>query len=197
MKKLLLTSSFLLILFSVNAQETEVEVDSNHFYWTEDAKLHWSDFQGKVEESSNLAALATMALPYKFETEVESKIDFTIQVYFIKSDSWAKKEEENDLLLKHQQLHFDIAELHRRKVVKELINSEINSDNYKATLKQIVGRFWGDEYPKMQNQYDDDSNFSQNIKGQIEWIKFVKEELEKLHEYQSTNFTLNLNSIEE
>jgi len=186
-------------MFNINAQEAEMEMeaDSNHLYWTVDAKLHWSDFQGKVEESSNLAALATMALPYKFETDVESKIDFTIQVYFIKSDSWAKKEEENDLLLKHQQLHFDIAELHRRKVVKELINSEINSDNYKATLKQIVGRFWGDEYPKMQNQYDDDSNFSQNIKGQIEWIKFVKEELEKLHEYQSTNFTLNLNSIEE
>ena len=197
MKKLLLTSSFLLILFSVNAQETEVEVDSNHFYWTEDAKLKWSDFHGKVEEGSNLAALATMALPYKFETDNESNIDFTIQVYFIKSESWAKKEEENDLLLKHQQLHFDIAELHRRKVVKKLINSEINSDNYRATLKQIVGRYWGDEYPKMQNQYDDDSNFSQNIKGQIDWMKFVNKELEKLKEYQATNFILNLNNSDE
>ncbi len=116
----------------------------------------------------------------------------TIDVCFIKNESWSKKEERNNLLLQHEQIHFDIAELYRRKVVKKVLETTFDKHNYKEKLDEIIDKVWLKEYQEMQARYDEETNYSKIIKEQIEWNKYVDQQLRNLEEYTFTEVEINL-----
>ncbi len=180
----------MLVSLSIFAQDT-TEV-SDRIFWNDWYRLEWSDFQGTPERTEKVAALSSIALPYSYSTDGEGAMTVKINVCFLESSSWSIDELENKVLLQHEQLHFDIAELHRRMIVKELVSVEFTKKNYKEKLDEIVNKNWLESYRLMQDKYDKETNFSRVFKKQIEWNKFVAQQLRNLEDYTFTEVEVSL-----
>lgn len=194
-KSILIIALLLSQFLNVNSQE--LKNDSNRIFWTDSVKLSWSDFQDEADEKKSIAALSSIAIPFNFETDGEGEIDIQIRVCFVKDESWSKVENQNELLLKHEQLHFDIAELHRRKIVKALKNANLTKSNYAEKLEAIVSENWSGKYREMQDQYDRETNFSQYIKEQLSWSKKIDALLKEYANHQEKELTLSLINFED
>src|SRR5688500_19580117 len=96
-----------LILLSQAAVSLAQNTSSDLLEWNEFYKLTWEDFTGKRTESSIGDAgtvVSIKAKPYM----VKNKVKYDVYAYFNRQKSWASDTSEE--LLKHEQLHFDIAE---------------------------------------------------------------------------------------
>ena len=189
MKKLIL---HLFLLFTCAAIAQDNKTDTNRIFWNEEVKIDWSDFMGEAQEDAKVAALSSIGLPYRYLTDGEGTMEVFVEVCFIKDESWSIDDQENDLLLKHEKLHFDIAELHRRKIIKAVKEAEFDKSNYKQKLDEIIEKYWVEAYRKVQDQYDKDTNFSRVVKAQIEWNEKIGKELEALSEFTMTRLEVNL-----
>ena len=96
---------------------------------------------------------------------------------FDKSISWCKKQYQSEALLKHEQVHFDIAALYAQKL-KEAFENFSYSNDFKNEIVQIFNQK-KTEYHLMQQLYDDQTNHSLNILYQKDWEKAIAEQLSK------------------
>ena len=78
-------------------------------------------------------------------------------------------------------MHFDISELHARKLREALADYEIGR-NIRQDLKRIYNKIES-ERVSMQNKFDRETSHSENRSEEMKWRKFVAEELKKLEEY--------------
>ncbi len=101
--------------------------------WDKNKNLKWTDFKKKSYSKVNAAAIA--AIGFKSKPLIEyirtgSKLKFKIremelEAIFIPNFSWVTKnidEKKRELLLKHEQGHFDLAEEITRKTRIKIIN---------------------------------------------------------------------------
>jgi hypothetical protein len=173
---------FSLLLFTnAFAQEDTLSVT-----WTEGYILSWDDFQGKEDVVLNLSALSKIAIPYTYSSDGEVDLTVKLSTVFVKGESWYKSGKENNVLLGHEQLHFDIAELHRRLIVKAILDTKFSSENYESELKQLVNKIWDEYYRKMQDQYDAETNYARLFQSQIDWNESVAAKLIELKEFDDT-----------
>tara|TARA_B110000046_G_scaffold112201_1_gene119341 strand:+ start:34517 stop:34810 length:294 start_codon:yes stop_codon:yes gene_type:complete len=94
------------------------------------------------------------------------------------------------VLLGHEQLHFDIAEIHRRIIVKAILNTKFSAQNYESELKELVTKIWDEDYREMQDLYDAETNFSRLFQAQIDWNKLVASKLIKLNSFKKNVLTV-------
>ena len=95
------------------------------------------------------------------------------------------KERADDYVLAHEQLHFDITELHVRKLRKQIDGVRVsqNLDQILNALHKNINKALTD----MQNQYDADTNNSMDKNAQAKWLIFIRNELKKYVSYKSKN----------
>ncbi len=85
--------------------------------WDESRKLQWTDFKGAIDINSHADAATAVnisARPFR----KGKKLFYNVEAIFIPSQSWYKSQ--SDQLLRHEQLHFDLAELYARRVRKKI-----------------------------------------------------------------------------
>lgn len=174
---------------SVQSQTDDIK-DVDRIYWSDWYKLEWTDFKGEEKAEKSVAAISKIALPYTVVSDGEVDMTVSLQVCFIKSESWYKAGKDNPVLLQHEQLHFDIAELHRRIVVKELLGRKFSHTNYKQELASLIEEVWNTSYTKMQDKYDQETNYFRNFRAQINWNRMVAQQLRNLEEYTFTEVTV-------
>ena len=149
--------------------------DSSKIIWTEDRKLTWADFKKVVNDTSYFTAYSDCSLYFKFEIKRDVLKSYTVYAYFNKERSWAKACPA--YLLEHEQLHFDIVELHARKIRKfihdkdgKLSPEELNNFLKKNTESLI----------RTNKQYDDTTRHSRDIEAQMHWEDSISQELKSL-----------------
>lgn len=167
--------------------------DSERIYWQEKIQLNWSDFEADAKHESRAAALSSLSIPYTIKVD-DKKVYLQIRVCFIKTESWSKVDFQSDNLLLHEQFHFDIAELHRRMIVKKILNIKLTKYNYSTKLNNIISEHWNKIYRSVQDQYDKETDFSKHIKVQLKWSQKIKRLLKEYEEFQEENYTLKLNN---
>lgn len=185
---------FLLLPFGLLAQEESDETD--RIYWNDWYRLEWGDFEAEPAADKKVAALSSIGLPYTYTSDGEGEMTVQINVCFIRSESWSKEAQENNVLLQHEQLHFDIAEVHRRKIIKALTEADFTKHNYKEKLEEIIDRIWVKEYRIMQDKYDKETNFSRIFKEQIAWNNYVLQQLRNLEKFAYTELSVSLISFD-
>ncbi|MFB1021795.1 MAG: hypothetical protein QMC40_03430 [Vicingaceae bacterium] len=188
MRPLILTT-LLLFQYSLRAQ-TNLAVDPDRIFWSDTTEIKWSDFQATNDSAKSLSAISKIELPYSTSSDREVDMTFTIQTCLVKSESWFKKGKQNNILLLHEQLHFDIAELHRRLIVKSIVEGSFNADTYEKEVDQIIIAIWENSYRKMQDKYDLETNYARIFKPQIYWNKKVADQLESMKEFQALTVTV-------
>ena len=152
--------------------------------WSKETKLKWSDF--KAEPNTEILGYAQTS--YKIEIQPNNVLvdeDNNIQNYgslnvianFYTDHSWVFKKDTN--LLKHEQLHFDIAGLYAHKIrleFEKLKKAKIaNFNSYMAVYKKL----WV-ECRDLQKKYDQET--SHGLKEDINniWIENISTQLKSI-----------------
>ncbi|MBT8303127.1 MAG: hypothetical protein KJP09_01545 [Bacteroidia bacterium] len=168
-----------LIAFGNNPYETQM-------VWNEDYRLQWSDFKAQPEEGIDAVAITASGLSSDFSARTTSTrlVDYSSNVvaHFYPDKSWYKPSKVNEIVLAHEQLHFDITELNARKLRKRIAEFGFTI-NIKSEMNVLV-EMSNKELAKMQELYDDQSNYSMNIEAQKKWQLYIRDELNKLSNYK-------------
>jgi len=179
----MITRFFLILVVCLNVSATDGETIG----WTEANKLSWADFKGPKQTESDAAAVTASGITFSFSVKKSDNritdFDAFAHAYFYTEDSWYIEDRCNDHILAHEQLHFDITELHVRILRHRLAQLEV-SQNIKAQLS-ATHKAVNQELAEMQHQYDTQSQNSINKEAQAKWAVYVAENLKKFEDYKS------------
>ncbi|MDO5981113.1 DUF922 domain-containing protein [Flavivirga spongiicola] len=157
--------------------------------WNESYKLSWSDFKDAPNKHVSAVAVTASGITFGFSvsTTDDQVVGFTSEVHahFYPEKSWYKKEQADSHVLDHEQLHFDITELHARKFRQRIDQVKI-SNSVRDQLKSIHNTI-NKELSQLQNRYDSETNYSRNVDAQTKWKIYITNELKKLAKYKSVD----------
>lgn len=168
MKKFLLII-YLLPVFAFSQEEGDV------IKWQDSKRLTWNDFKATPVKMGSTAAMTTTHLGFSYSM-VNGKITYNITCWFEKERSWGLIK--NDWILKHEQGHFDIAEIFARKLNKEISQYQFNKTTFQKDLDNIYKSVM-DGKDKFQQKYDDETDYSRNKTKQEDWLKKIETELKE------------------
>ena len=169
----------LIIFLFLTVATLAVAQDLESVKWRPDLRLQWSDFRAKVPPYVMPAATTASGISYRYSANMlhhEVDLDFEVNAFFYPTESWYKPEVCNDLILSHEQLHFDISELFARKMLLKLSRTSFSKD-VKKEVRQIYKEILK-ELADFQERYDFETDFSRNREKQLEWNQRIKEALE-------------------
>lgn len=152
--------------------------------WSTERPLTWEDFRATPEESNRWSANTNSGISYSWSYSTASGEPVLIhEVFsnFYPNHSWVKKVRDKEYLLAHEQLHFDISEIHARKLRKALSNYEA-SESIKKDLKKIYKNVEA-ERVAMQKKFDAETAHSEDRQAEYRWRKFVALKLKELAAY--------------
>ncbi|MBT8243247.1 MAG: hypothetical protein HKP34_06075 [Nitrosopumilus sp.] len=167
--------------------------DNTILQWDPNSILKWSDFQ--AESNPALYEDSHSVIKYSFTWTVDSdKIndeiiflikDIRIFVDFHHLLSWARLSEVDDLLLKHEQGKFDLAELVKQENIKNIhdlfYNKPFpvrgqNEEQRKQFAKEDSGKMINTEIEKLTQIFDEkcliyqsETNFGKNLEVQTKY----------------------------
>ena len=172
---------FIFILFISNL------IYSQKIEWSADKKLVWNNFKSNRNAlgGADVVAYTHCGWEYSSITSSDPKkpVKIEITTIFNEDKSWKDVKRINDYVLVHEQKHFDIAELHARKLRKELSEKITYTADYKKYFQSIYARISSD-YRKFQQLYDRETNHGQNKEKQAEYNELIANALAELNNYQ-------------
>lgn len=178
------TLIFLVIFLSVPGQQ-----DPEKIFW-EEGILSWEEFRAEPDKRSTFQANTSAGISYSWGIRNENgrlTLKYEVQSYFNPDGSWVVPESRGSgYLLKHEQLHFDITELHARKLRKNLskIKVEDLGKDPGKTLNEMY-EVMEQEKSLMQLKYDKETNHSIDREAQARWQEYVKREIKKYGNFKA------------
>jgi hypothetical protein len=177
----------LLLLRSFDLFSQESRLDQDSIAWSREYRLKWSDFAGKADASTDMLAGCAASIYVKGFKD-NGFPNFSVTNSFIKDLAWTK-DTTSLMMLQHEQLHFDIAEVHARKIRKAVDSLRRNNvksiDVYSKEIQKLL---------KMRDEadslYDEQTSHGLKGKSQSEWRQKISEELESLKNYSSNTSPL-------
>jgi hypothetical protein len=172
---------FLTTTVSVAQQDTVL--------WNQGSELKWSDFKGIPDKESHYAALTHAEIRYQV-TMIKGLARFDFANLFLKKASWTKNNT-NLFLLQHEQIHFDIAELHKRLLISLLYTRDFRGSTFEKEVKSL-----GDSINTARNMMDE--NFDQDVlhftdRNRLEkWQAKINRELDRLKAYNRNSILIKL-----
>ncbi|CAM3500409.1 DUF922 domain-containing protein [Aequorivita lipolytica] len=173
--KLLFTFIFSLLLFPQHNAEK--------ILWKENQKLSWEDFRGKPLRSASFVASTNTGISFQYSYSMKNgdmKVEYSVESFFNPEGSWYLKERVTNYILKHEQAHFDISELHARMLQKNLAGKKF-SKNIKSEIEGIYKQV-EQKRRAMQTKFDSESDHSRNEAKEAFWQKYIAQQLA---EYES------------
>ncbi len=166
--------------------------NSDVITWSKEYFLNWSDF--KAESNPSAFEDSSSYIKYHQTWTVNSEIfdgqiyfqikDIQLYTQFLRHLSWVREKQSSSELLKHEQGHFDLAELLRpiftEKIQNELINKKFptfgkNDEQRKQFARRDSNLMIAKELEKCsydlsqkRRKYDEDTELGQNVKKQKE-----------------------------
>jgi len=176
---------FLIVLSSFSSENflNQVSNDEEKMEWSATKPLTWSDFRGRPNPVADFVASTNSGMSFTFSYTVRNgrrKINFEVKSYFYPNSSWYLKEDVSPYILKHEQTHFDISELHAQKL-RNRLDIATFSENLKPEIEAIYRKV-EEERKAMQDIFDKESDHSKNKVGEAKWERYIAQELEGYNE---------------
>ncbi|NND86652.1 MAG: hypothetical protein HKM23_04895 [Nitrosopumilus sp.] len=161
--------------------------------WSKDTLLKWSDFKAESNPTVYEDSHSVIKFQYTWivnSERINDEILFFIEdvrlfVEFNPLLSWVRKSNADDLLLKHEQGHFDLAELIKQENLSKLQDifygkkfptRGSNEEQRKQFAKEDSGKLIGIEVKKLElelikrsEEYDEQTNYGKNQEKQKEY----------------------------
>jgi hypothetical protein len=141
--------------------------------WVPNHRLSWSDFKGRPDRSSGMDALTESGISFSWSCDARGFHQETYSM-FVPTKSWVKTKTPE--LLKHEQLHFDITELHARKIRKYFGEMRNPCRMGQRGINTAAERFIRAS-TEMQHLYDKESGHSEIEAEQRRWEQEIAMEL--------------------
>lgn len=158
--------------------------------WGNGRSLEWSDYKNSPDMNSWHSASSQCGFNIEYETRADS-LFVKVFAYFDKSKSWVKTEKKSDALLSHEQGHFDIAELFARKMRNEMKGMTLHKSNFEKVIRSVFQTNMT-SYSIYQDNYDEATSFSSNLRAQDEWLIKIQNSLEAYSNCQDESFLVYL-----
>ena len=145
--------------------------------WSAERKLNWEDFRGTPESTNPHHALTAANLAVDARCK-DNKFYYEVKCVFLPGESWSKNKK-SEKLLAHEQLHFDLTEVHARMLRRELKELGMSCGNPKTNLNTTVGnafKAWKAE----QDQFDKASRHGLDAEVQQDWDNRITQRLKEL-----------------
>ena len=185
------TGKMYLICFLCNALPFfAISQQCDSIPWSPDHSLQWNDFKGLPDNRINSIALSEPNIYYQFTT-VNKLANLRVTCVFSTCHSWVKGKASINLL-QHEQTHFDLAEYHKRLLVKEILNQQFSKENALFRVKAI-GDLVNRNRREADELYDLETAHSINEKKQQEWTKRIRKMIMNLDEYDKSGYIITLN----
>lgn len=156
-------------------------------YWNSEKDLRWEDFKAEPDLRIPYHAITSSGISFSWSIRIspDGKENFKseIQTYFNPKESWVKKDSKSPVLLAHEQLHFDISELHARKLKQAVEQYEVTPE-IKNDMRRIFDSIQRERI-EMQERFDLESRHGTDSIMEVKWQNQVRLELEELKEYAS------------
>jgi hypothetical protein len=169
-----------LVLIFFLSQLALFSQDKPDILWNSENKLTWENFEKRVGQGSFYKAFTYSGIRYNIDAPVDSII-ITLEAYFLPNESWVYLDSQTDRLLNHEQRHFDIAEVYRRRMREEMQKfkipvTEFMSHGYDDDAKEIFERLYGEMEAK-QKEYDLETNHGIDDSNQLKWNSWIDDQL--------------------
>ncbi|MCB0468659.1 MAG: DUF922 domain-containing protein, partial [Aequorivita sp.] len=163
--KLLFIFIFSLVLFPQNNPEKML--------WNENQKLTWKDFRGKPVPSASFVASTNTGISFQYSYSIKNgavHVEYSVESFFNPEGSWYIPERVNAHILRHEQAHFDISELHARMLRKNLHGKKFT----KRIKSEIEGIYKQVEQKRraMQTRFDAETDHSRNEEKEAFWQQY-------------------------
>lgn len=139
--------------------------------WATDRKLAWEDFRCSPQKQGDAVASTSTSLGISYQVK-NGELTYNITCHFSKKKSWGLLKTE--YILAHEQAHFDITELHARKLYKALQEYRVNPETFKKDIAAIYERIVK-EKEEMQEAYDSQTDHSRRRRVQWEWLLQIED----------------------
>jgi Bacterial protein of unknown function (DUF922) len=154
--------------------------DGQYLEWNAEERLAWEDFSGPIDPNSNMKAWVRSTLHMSWACD-HGHFKFDVVARFDKDGSW-KKENRSAALLAHEQLHFDIAELHARKMRRHFARMpdacRLTDDAVRAEVAALT-----QEWRVFEARYDVETRHSLDREAQSAWEQEVRDAISHLQPY--------------
>ncbi|WP_299821685.1 DUF922 domain-containing protein [uncultured Pontibacter sp.] len=149
--------------------------------WSDSRRLTWDDFKGAPESENPHHALTAANLAVDAKCSSNS-FTYDVKCVFLPEQSWSKNKKSASLL-GHEQLHFDLTEVHARQLRKKLKELGSSCSNLKGNLSTTVNdafKAWKAE----QDLFDKSCSHGLNKAEEAAWAENINHRLAKLEAYK-------------
>ncbi|MEZ5317152.1 MAG: DUF922 domain-containing protein [Vicinamibacterales bacterium] len=152
--------------------------------WSRLRPLTWADFRGTPDPASEVAALTVYVISYDAQC-ASGVLSVRVSSTFLPDRSWVKpavleRNEDGRRALDHEQTHFDLSEVHVRRIRKRLRELTDPCRASQQEFQDLVQPFI-DEDARRQSAYDRETVHGLNAARQAEWDETVRRELASLN----------------
>jgi hypothetical protein len=148
--------------------------------WSNTRRLSWADFKGTPDPKSPNAALTSSKISFTYSQSGGINFNYRIRCEFDRNASWGRVK--TPVILAHEQGHFDITEIHARKLNRALKQYVLRESTLAKDVSAIYQKVM-EEQNALQGEYDSETNFSRQPEKQAQWLEKIRKELDKLEEY--------------
>ncbi len=155
--------------------------NSEFIKWDKNRPLTWNDFLASPKTNSSVVATTSTQVSIEFFKK-NNTLTYRITCRFAKKESWVAVK--NDHILKHEQGHFDIAEIFARKLNKA-IREHIAKNPGNIKDIDLIYKNLMDQKDHFQNRYDEETQHSIDKMKQEAWLEKIQKLLNDLNEYSN------------
>ena len=133
--------------------------------------LQWSDFRGVPNPAGDKIAITASVFGFKTSTSVNGNktiLHIGVYCYFSKLDSWVGRKGQGDIILNHEQRHFDITYINARIFSERLKLEKITLENGSIVIQKLFEEC-NLALAEMQRNYDNATRYGTELKLQDWW----------------------------
>jgi hypothetical protein len=176
--------SFLLLLLAQTPQgpaqtTTKPAPTKESIEWSAQRPLTWMDFKSKPTAADRLAALTSGTIDVQVGC-TDFVFKSTVRAVFIPQESWVRDASKaSAVLLRHEQLHFDITELHARMLRQKLSSVKLNCQHLNPAFNNLTKAAFS-AWQREEARYDQETNHGLNAEKQKFWEDQIQVRLTQL-----------------
>ncbi len=152
------------------------ETDST-LHWRADRRLTWGDFRGAPGPGERLHALTSADLTVNVSC-ANDVLTVAVEAVFLPLESWTKSADSAPLL-RHEQLHFDLTEIHARLLRRSLAQARLTCAQAQTQLQPLIDAGFA-SWQAAQRQYDRESGHGLDGPAQARWEQQIAAQLRAL-----------------
>ncbi|MBC7449761.1 MAG: DUF922 domain-containing protein [Hymenobacteraceae bacterium] len=145
--------------------------------WTPARRLTWADFKGTAGSTEKLHALTSADMNVQVEC-TNDVLKVNVQAVFRPLESWTKSPDSVPLL-RHEQLHFDLTEVHARLLRLSLSKLKMTCAQAQTQLQPLIDAAFTN-WQHAQDRYDEEARHGLDREGQARWEKQITDQLRVL-----------------